>query len=81
MKTCHDAAPSDFGPFDLITSSDCSLTVHEAPVSVEVPPFEPSFEAMDAMDAPHSVLGEMPDYELGEFLSEAFGEHDAEECV
>lgn len=70
MKICHDAAHSDLDPLDL-TAPEFSLTVGEAPVSMEMP-FEPTFNAMP-------VMGEMHDYELGQFLSEAFDEPDAAE--
>lgn len=70
MKTCHDAASFDLGPLELISSSsDDALPIGEVPGSTEMP-----YEEAD------TVLGEMhDDYELGEFLSEAFGVHDAEE--
>ncbi len=70
MKTCHDAAPSDLSPLDLIGSSDVALTVDENRVS------EPS-----PLDTTHIALSDMHDYELGEFLCEAFAEHDAEDTL
>jgi hypothetical protein len=69
VKTCHDAAPSDVSPLDLIGSSDVVLTEDETRVS------EPS------MDTTHIALSDMHDYELGEFLYEAFAEHDAEDSL
>lgn len=77
MKICHDAAHSDLDPLDM-KSPECSSSVSGGPMIMEVS-FEPSLHEMPLMNwesTPNTNIDEMHDHELGEFLSEAFGEPD-----